>query len=246
MKNLVKITLLLALATLWPSAKAQEMARVISSTPVMQTVTLPRQVCTETPVVIQRQRSGAGAVVGAITGGILGSQVGNGSGQTAATALGIIGGAILGDQIEGEPAPVVRMANSCTQQITTENRVVGYNVVYEYAGRQYTTQMSTDPGSHIPVHVTPSVSQTQVYTTPVPPAPVVVQAPAQVRTYPPIIVAPAHRPSVYYSPPVYTAPVVNFRWDIGGHRGRGHGHGHGHGHHRGHGYHGDGFSGRWR
>jgi hypothetical protein len=36
-----------------------------------------------------------------------------------------------------------------------ENRVVAYNVVYEYAGRQYSTQMPQDPGRWVPVSVRP-------------------------------------------------------------------------------------------
>lgn len=252
MNTLSKTLVPFALLAAWSAAQSQETARVISSTPVIQQVTVPRQVCTETPVVMQGQRSGVGTVVGAVTGGIIGSQVGNGSGQAIATAIGVIGGAILGDQIEGDPAPVVRTASSCTQQVTYENRVVGYNVVYEYAGRQYTTQMNSDPGSQLNIQITPTASQMQVYTTPAPPAPVLTQTPVQVRTYPPVIVAPIHRPPVYYappayySPPVYGLPAVNFRWEQGGHYGGFHGRGNGYGRHRGHGNEGDGFPGRWR
>lgn len=244
MNKLSKLLAPLVLMAAWPAAQSQEMARVISSTPIIQQVTVPRQVCTETPVVMQGQRSGVGSVVGAIAGGIIGSQIGGGSGKAAATAIGVISGAILGDQIEGEPAPVVSSASQCAPQVSYENRVVAYNVVYEYAGRQYTTQMNSDPGSHLNIQITPTNAQVQVYTTPAPPAPVVTHAPIHVRTYPPVIVAPAHRPPLYYNspynPPMYGLPTVNFRWDHGGHRGRGQGH------HRKHGHHADGYPGRWR
>lgn len=250
MKTLSKTLAPLALVAIGPAVQSQEFARVISSTPVIQQITVPRQVCTETPVLVQGQRSGVGSVVGAVTGGLIGSQIGSGSGQAISTVIGVIGGAIIGDRIEGESAPVVRTTSSCTQQITYENRVVAYNVVYEYAGRQYTTQTSSDPGSHLNIQITPTASQTQVYTTPAPPAPVVTHTPVQARTYPPVIVAPVHRPPVYYNPPVYYTPpvyglpAVNFRWESGDHHGRGRGHGHER--HRGHGHHGDGFPGRWR
>ncbi len=46
------------------------------------------------------QTSGAGAVIGAVVGGILGNQVGGGSGRTAATGVGIVGGALAGNAIE--------------------------------------------------------------------------------------------------------------------------------------------------
>ena len=49
----------------------------------------------------QGQTSGAGAVLGAVVGGVLGNQVGGGSGRTAATAVGVIGGALAGNAIEG-------------------------------------------------------------------------------------------------------------------------------------------------
>ena len=44
--------------------------------------------------------SGAGVGIGAIAGGVIGSQIGNGSGRTAATVLGAIGGGIVGNEIE--------------------------------------------------------------------------------------------------------------------------------------------------
>ena len=45
--------------------------------------------------------SGAGAVLGAVVGGVLGNQVGKGTGRTAATAVGVLGGAVAGNAIEG-------------------------------------------------------------------------------------------------------------------------------------------------
>jgi outer membrane lipoprotein SlyB len=55
--------------------------------------------------VIQSQSSGApttggGAVAGGVVGGVLGNQIGHGSGRAAATALGVVGGALLGNSIE--------------------------------------------------------------------------------------------------------------------------------------------------
>jgi len=239
MKNPVKTLIPLALLAAWLPAQSQEMARVVSSTPIVQQVTVPRQVCSETQILVQQPRSGAGAVMGALAGGVLGNQVGGGSGRDVATAIGVIGGAILGDQLEGEPAPVARTANTCTQQISVEHRVVGYNVVYEYAGRQYTTQMNNDPGSQLSIQVTPANVDSQVYATPAPP-PVIVQALPQTRIYPPVVVAPSYRPPVYYSPPVYGLPPINFHWGRAGHDGHNHGQGRRHRHHD------HGFPGRWR
>ena len=44
--------------------------------------------------------SGAGAVIGALVGGVLGNQVGGGSGRAAATAIGVLGGAVAGNALE--------------------------------------------------------------------------------------------------------------------------------------------------
>lgn len=49
----------------------------------------------------QAPTSGAGALLGAVVGGVLGNQVGRGSGRTAATVVGVFGGAVAGNAIEG-------------------------------------------------------------------------------------------------------------------------------------------------
>ena len=153
--SLAGALILSGLGTVSFTVLAQESGRVISSTPVIQQVAVPRQVCTNTQVATQGQRSGAGALMGAIAGGTVGNNVGAGSGRTAATMLGVLGGAILGDKVEGAPAPEVRTVQSCTNQIFYENRTTGYHVVYEFAGKQYTVQMPTDPGPTVRLQITP-------------------------------------------------------------------------------------------
>jgi outer membrane lipoprotein SlyB len=44
-------------------------------------------------------------VIGAVVGGVLGNQVGKGSGRTAATAVGVLGGAVAGNAVEGRKNP---------------------------------------------------------------------------------------------------------------------------------------------
>ena len=134
---------------------AQDVGRVISSTPVMQQVNVPRQVCTTEQVAVQAPKSGAGALMGGIAGGAMGNAVGGGTGKAAATMIGIFGGAILGDSIEGAPMAQVQNVQRCGVQNFYENRTVGYNVVYEFAGRQYAVQMPNDPGPTIQLQVTP-------------------------------------------------------------------------------------------
>lgn len=43
---------------------------------------------------------GAGAVIGGVVGGVLGRQVGGGTGQDIATAAGVVGGAVVGHEVE--------------------------------------------------------------------------------------------------------------------------------------------------
>jgi len=136
-------------------AHAQEIGRVISSTPMFQQVAVPRQVCTTQQVVQQPQKSGAGAIMGMIAGGAVGNAMGKGSGNAATTALGLFGGAMLGDKIEGNPSPEVRHVQNCSTQTFYENRTTGYNVVYEFNGKQYTVVMPSDPGPTVRLQVTP-------------------------------------------------------------------------------------------
>jgi len=59
-----------------------------------------------TPIASATQgRNLAGTAIGAIVGGLLGSQVGGGSGRTAATVLGAVGGGIVGNRMAQNTAP---------------------------------------------------------------------------------------------------------------------------------------------
>jgi uncharacterized protein YcfJ len=151
-----KIICLLAIATLGMTAGAQEVGKVLSSVQVIQQVAVPRQVCTTEQVAVQPSKSGAGAAMGAIAGGAVGNSMGGGSGKVAATMLGIFGGAILGDKIEGPSAAQQQTQQRCTTQNMLENRVIGYNVTYEFAGKQYNVQLPSDPGPTIRLQITPA------------------------------------------------------------------------------------------
>jgi uncharacterized protein YcfJ len=146
---------LLATLALASAAQAQEVGQVLSRTPVYQQVTVPRQVCTQTQVTAPAQTSGAGAAMGAIAGGAIGNAMGKGEGRAIATMLGVIGGAIAGDKVEGPQSAQTQTQQTCTTQNVYENRLVGYNVVYEFAGKQYTVQWPRDPGPTIKLQITP-------------------------------------------------------------------------------------------
>jgi uncharacterized protein YcfJ len=152
MKKLLILSSALALSGL---SLAQEVGRVVSSTPIVQQVGQPRNVCTIEQVTVQQPKSGAGALMGGIAGGAIGNAVGGGGGKAAATMIGIMGGAILGDSIEGQPMAQTQNVQRCSTQTFYENRTVAYNVVYEFAGKQYSVQMPNDPGPTVQLQISP-------------------------------------------------------------------------------------------
>lgn len=150
-----KLILVITMAVATGNGFAQEMGRVLSSTPIIQQVGVPRQVCTTEQMQVAQPKSGAGAALGAIAGGALANAATRGSGQAAATMLGIIGGAVIGDRIEGPATAQVQNVQRCVTQTFYENRTVAYSVVYEYAGKQYAVQMPHDPGPTLQLQVMP-------------------------------------------------------------------------------------------
>jgi uncharacterized protein YcfJ len=189
-----------------PPANAAEMGRVLSSVPVLTQVAVPRQVCTVEQITRDGQKSGAGALMGGIAGGAMGNAVGDGTGRAVATMIGIVGGAILGNNIEGGGQPQTQQVQNCRTETTYETRTQGYNVTYEYAGKQYTVQMPQDPGAWVPLRVSPVLpgqpSSGTGYSSPVSTAPVFLGPTVitQETTYlqPPVTYV---RPSGYVSAP---------------------------------------------
>jgi uncharacterized protein YcfJ len=161
MKKAVLVSAMGAMGVLAAGAAnaQQEVGRVVSSTPVVQQVPVNRQVCNQQPVAVQQQQptSGAGAIIGGVVGGLLGHGVGGGMGRAAATGVGVIAGAAVGNSLEQRNGGTVAQAGTqCAVQTTYENRTVGYNVQYEYAGKTYSAQMPNDPGPTIQLRVQPA------------------------------------------------------------------------------------------
>jgi uncharacterized protein YcfJ len=215
MKKAVLSLMGLAAALAGGQVVAQEQGRVISSTPVVQQVAVPRQVCSNEQVISQSQnKSGAGALMGGIAGGAMGNAVGNGSGRAAATMIGIVGGAILGNNIEGgQQQTQTQNVQRCVTQTFYENKAVAYNVVYEFNGKQYQVQMPQDPGPFVSLQVTPVGSGVA----PVQQAPVIVRPVTQAPVYTqPVIVETStlyvQQPQVVYvrPAPVYVAPAYGY------------------------------------
>jgi uncharacterized protein YcfJ len=106
-------------------------------------------------------------LVGSALGVAVGNQIGRGSGKDVARIAGaLIGGAI------GHNVSVDRQRQLGRDGVQTfercdvryrdrfEERIDGYEVTYEYAGREYVTRMPYDPGERIRVRVdvTPATS----------------------------------------------------------------------------------------
>ncbi|GAB3774986.1 hypothetical protein GCM10028796_50290 [Ramlibacter monticola] len=194
-------------------AAAQEVGNVISATPVVQQVTVPRQTCAPGMVQAQPYTSGMGGLAGGITGAALGSAVGHGSGTAAAMLIGTIGGALLGNSVEANNMRAQQAATpTCTTENTIENRTVGYDVVYEYGGRQYATRLPYDPGPTVRLQVSPVAQGSMAPSAPFAPAQGVagtVSAPpvqGAVAVAPQPVPAPQVLPSG--APQVLAAPVV--------------------------------------
>lgn len=135
-------------------AQTTERGTVVSVTPIVEQVAVPRRVCHDEEVAVRQQPSGAGALFGAIVGGALGNSVGAGVGRAAATAVGVMGGAVAGNAMESNTAPThSQTVRRCTDESGYEERITSYNVVYEYGGRQYSTVMRRDPGRYVQVQV---------------------------------------------------------------------------------------------
>jgi hypothetical protein len=132
--------------------------------------------------------------------------------------IGAMGGAVIGDRVEGPGGERIQNVERCTVQNYVENRTTGYQVLYEFGGRQYSVQMPQDPGPTIAVQVSPAnavVTQAPLTTT-------IVSSPAPVYIQPSVTYVTVPAPSVYdpivrYRP--LMAPTVVVPWGYG-HRDR--------------------------
>lgn len=169
------------IATLSATALAAESftdrARVVSVLPIHERIPVSREECWndrqrgyEERRVVRRDTGapiGAGTVLGAVVGGVIGHQMGGSDrARDAATVGGAVVGGIVGNQIERDGAPssrervvevervpVERNVERCRTVQETREATIGYDVVYEYAGREFTTRLDRDPGRNLRVRV---------------------------------------------------------------------------------------------
>lgn len=171
MKRLV-IASLCATALLGAHAETYtDHARVRSAEPQHENISVPRNECRSHW--INERSSGydsepqarqyGGAIVGGLAGGVLGHQVGGGRGKDAATALGVVLGAITGDQLQNRDPRgqynnvqyenAQREVQRCRTVYDTQTRITGYRVDYEYRGQHYSTVLRENPGTSLAVRV---------------------------------------------------------------------------------------------
>ncbi|MFN3629121.1 MAG: glycine zipper 2TM domain-containing protein [Casimicrobiaceae bacterium] len=126
---------------------------------------------TSAPAPSAERGIGGGTVLGAILGGIAGYQFGNSQhGRNTGAAVGAVLGGMVGNSIENSASgegrigsapgrvdyiPETRTVQRCrTVASAPVEQVTGYDVVYRYQGREYTTRTREHPGSTINVLVT--------------------------------------------------------------------------------------------
>ena len=149
------------------AASHYDTARVIDAIPVYEKVryATPMEECrTETVRLPSYSASGTAPIVGALIGGALGNAVGN---KKRNKQVGAVVGAVLGASIGNDMrrnssagAPVrygTRDICDTYTEYRNEDRLVGYDVTYEYAGRTYSTRTKRHPGDALRIRVTPLV-----------------------------------------------------------------------------------------
>ena len=132
----------------------EDRARVLDSHPIYGAAGEHEECWNDQTHAYERHHIGAGTVIGAIAGGVIGHQFGSGHGNTAATAAGAIGGGLVGNHIDRNRAENDQPNERCrTVRDDSDNSrdVTGYDVRYEYHGRQYQTRLDHDPGRYLVV-----------------------------------------------------------------------------------------------
>lgn len=101
-----------------------------------------------------------GTLIGSALGIAAGNQVGHGRGKDAARIAGALIGGAIGHNVSVDRqrqlyGTETRTVERCDVRYrdSVEERVDGYEVTYEYAGREYVTRMPYDPGERLRIRV---------------------------------------------------------------------------------------------
>lgn len=127
---------------------------------------VPREDCWNEQVRYEEHADGRRSYTGTILGGIIGGAIGNKVGHNKKNKkIGAVVGAVLGASV-GHDISNRNYANSSSNvfyrnerhcevynEISYEEKVIGYHVWYRYHGNEYKTRMNHRPGKKIKVHV---------------------------------------------------------------------------------------------
>lgn len=135
-----------------------EYAKVVSVTPVTETVKTPREECTDQ--VVSRQEPVkdthkiAGTVLGAVAGGLLGDAIGGGGKNTAAKIAGAAAGGFAGNktqEVMQKNDTYQTTERVCKTVYDESERTVGYDVKYQIGDVPGEVRMDHDPGDTLPL-----------------------------------------------------------------------------------------------
>ena len=140
-----------------------EYATVLEARPLYREVKVsePVRECWDEPVYHTRREhsSVGGMLAGGLIGGVIGHQIGDGRGNKIATAVGTLVGARIGHQAVNGNRRVEKSIEGYEEHCKTRYRVSyrevvdGYDVTYEYRGREYQLVMPYDPGRNIKMRI---------------------------------------------------------------------------------------------
>lgn len=164
----LKYTIAASLATAMSAPSFAEShtdyARVTHASPIYETISVeePHREChiEERAVRHYKQNTSAtSTIVGALIGGAIGNRLGHNKSnkRVGAVAGAILGGSIANDlsRNKGHHGTRTTSEKVCNTHYTTryEKQVSGYDVSYEYRGREYNTIMDNHPGRKVQVAV---------------------------------------------------------------------------------------------
>ncbi len=101
-----------------------------------------------------------GTLIGSALGTVVGNQIGHGRGKDVARVAGALIGGAIGHNVSvdrqrqryGDGGRTIERCD-LRYRDSTEERIDGYEVTYEYAGRQYVTRLPYDPGERLRIRV---------------------------------------------------------------------------------------------
>jgi uncharacterized protein YcfJ len=142
-----------------PEPAGPKYGRVVSVDPVRQAASSPQRECHDEVVTrhvpVRDEHQIAGTAIGAVAGGLLGNQIGGGKGRTLATVAGAVGGGYAGHEIQ-ERRQETNTTTSTVRKCSTVagsagDKIVAYDVRYEYNGVTRSVRMDHDPGDRVEV-----------------------------------------------------------------------------------------------